>query len=122
VDVEVRLQGTVEEAIERMRTYLTNSGFGFMEADRAYSLVRGGAEARRTHTRSTFWARRQLAAPNAQTHAVEVVGEILLEEQLVLIRAHFVELHGQREHVFGGSHVLEACVNEFCEVWGVWAA
>jgi hypothetical protein len=118
MDVEIRVKGSIEEALAGLRGWLVQDGFAFMETDRSYLVDATRRPAVRTHSASKYWARKQLSAPHPGSHALEVVGEVLLSEEMAVVRSRIVEYHGQREHTYGGSHALEDFVKTFCEAMG----
>ncbi len=114
MELKAFVAGNVEGAMKRLREGLESAGFVFSETDRSYLLTRPDTGGINQHLcGSTFWARKQLSAPQPRSHAIEIEGAISTAEELVCVRVDLCEFHGQRKHSFGGSQALETFVESF---------
>ena len=117
MNVEVRVQGGVDEALSQLKAWLVGQGFAFMETDRSFRIDASRQPGTVVHVASAFWARKQLGGALPTSHALEVVGEVCLADEAATVRSRIAELHGQREHTYGGAHALEDFVKAFCAVY-----
>lgn len=102
-----------------MRTFLEKDGFIFVEEDKAFDVYSVDVDIRKVQTRSLFWSHKHLSEPFPPSYSIVIKGEIRKDDKGSVIETEIIELHGNREHPYGGTKAIDEYFRKLCKIFGV---
>jgi len=114
---ELHVPISVQDALEKIHSALTDDKFIFSEEDARYVVTYSNKKCVKTKDLSKFWSKRELGDKYPENYSLTIEGTIKAEEEDTVIDLEIIEYHHGREHSYGGTRAINEYFDKFCEIF-----